>query len=141
MEQTYFLCKNCGKKVNYEAIGTKNRNHCQYCLWSLHIDYKTPGDRLSLCQGLMKPVGLAFKKDVLDKYGKKINGELMIVHKCDLCNKISKNRLAGDDDTEKILDLLIKMSQFNTLPVYELGQFKLLTEKDIKEVKEQLFGK
>jgi len=43
----------------------------------------------------MKPVGLTFKKD----------GEIMIVHQCLNCNKISRNRIAGDDNTYAITSL------------------------------------
>ena len=43
----------------------------------------------------MKPIGLTFKKD----------GELMIVHKCLNCGKISRNRIAGDDNPYAIVPL------------------------------------
>ncbi|EKE12917.1 MAG: hypothetical protein ACD_13C00122G0007 [uncultured bacterium] len=44
----------------------------------------------------MKPVGLTFKKD----------GELMVVHLCLNCDKISCNRIAGDDNTYSIVQLM-----------------------------------
>lgn len=44
----------------------------------------------------MKPVGLTLKKD----------GELMIVHLCLNCGKISCNRIAGDDNSYSIVQLM-----------------------------------
>lgn len=44
----------------------------------------------------MEPIGLALKKD----------GELMIVHLCLNCGKISCNRIAGDDNTYSIVQLM-----------------------------------
>lgn len=115
-----FICKNCKKVVNKTPIGTCNRNHCPFCLWSLHVDERS-GDRKSTCFGLMEPIGLAFKDEGLDKYGKKRQGEIMIVHKCQKCGKENKNRIAGDDDPKAILEIC--------------------EEKDKKEVSRQLFGK
>jgi DNA-directed RNA polymerase subunit RPC12/RpoP len=44
-----FFCLRCGVIVSstYELSGVRNRNHCPYCLWSRHLDWRTPGDRLS----------------------------------------------------------------------------------------------
>ena len=81
-----FECRNCHKWVNYEAWGTRNRNHCPYCLYSLHIDVNV-GDRSSPCGGLMQPIGKLLKGD----------GEEMVVHKCAKCGFVRKNRIAGDD--------------------------------------------
>lgn len=92
----YFLCSVCGKKVPYKAPGTKNRNHCPFCLWSLHVDNK-PGDRSSGCKGLMQPVGKIIKDD----------GEEVIVHKCTKCGDIRKNRVAGDDSFKEVENLKI----------------------------------
>lgn len=84
-----FPCKNCGKKVSYEAPGTKNRNHCPYCLYSMHVDTEI-GDRESKCDGLMEPTGKFYKED----------GEEVLVHKCLKCGLVRKNRIAGDDSFE-----------------------------------------
>jgi len=82
-------CQNCGKLFLSDAPGTKNRNHCPYCLYSVHIDNRV-GDRRSKCGGLMKPIGKFLRP----------NGEEVIVHKCILCGKVRNNRVAGDDDFE-----------------------------------------
>jgi len=63
----------------------------------------------------MKPIGLTLKKD----------GELMVVHKCLGCGKISKNRIAGDDNTYSIISLL----EINT-NVINQGNIELLTSCD-----------
>ena len=33
-----FSCANCGKKIHPEGAGSNHRNHCPYCLYSLHVD-------------------------------------------------------------------------------------------------------
>jgi len=58
----HYICKNCKKEVSYKAPGTKNRNHCPYCLYSVHVD-NSIGDRKSKCWGLMVPTGKMFKND------------------------------------------------------------------------------
>lgn len=73
----------------------------------------------------MEPIGLSFKKECFDKYGRKKQGEIMLVHKCLKCKKISINRLAGDDEPAEILKILRKSS----------------SPQDEKEVLTQLFGK
>lgn len=92
----FFICKNCSNKVYYAAPGTKNRNHCPYCLYSLHVDLEI-GDRRSDCMGLMEPIGKIFKKD----------GEEVIIHKCVECRFERKNRIAGDDDFELVKNLAV----------------------------------
>ncbi len=86
-----FECKNCSKKVSLRAPGTHHRNHCPFCLFSIHIDVK-PGDRAASCGGLMKAVGKYYKED----------GEEMLVHECTICRTHKKNRVAGDDSIEEI---------------------------------------
>lgn len=91
MKRPYFICENCDKKVLFDAPGTRNRNHCPFCLFSKHID-NAIGDRSASCGGLMQPVGKIYKPD----------GEEVLVHKCRKCGKIRKNRIAGDDDWDLV---------------------------------------
>lgn len=84
-----FSCKHCKKTVSLEAPGTKNRNHCPFCLYSVHVDNQV-GDRCADCTGLMEPIGKFYKAD----------GEEMLVHKCKECGFIRWNRIAGDDSFE-----------------------------------------
>ena len=91
----------------------------------------------------MEPIGLTFKKEGFDKYGKPRQGELMVIHQCQDCGEISINRLAADDNPQVVLkifedsqkltkELLIKIKAEN---------IKLLTNKDKEEIQTQLFGR
>ncbi len=133
-----FLCKNCKKEVSTDGnIGTENRNHCPYCMYSIHLDLNTPGDRESKCEGLMVPIGLTYKEEGNDKYGKKRQGEIMIVHKCSNCSKLSINRLAADDDPKVVMDIFensLKQSHITDTNI------TLLREKDREGIDRQLNG-
>ena len=95
VEDTFFICCNCGHGVNYLAAGTMHRNHCPLCLWSLHRDIN-PGDRMSPCKGKMHPVAIWIKDD----------GEWALLHRCMACGVIKANRVAGDDDEGVLMELL-----------------------------------
>lgn len=84
-----FKCQKCGAK-NLPAKKSE-RNHCFGCLWSLHVDKETPGDRLSECGGLMEPI----KLDLRGGKG------FMILHKCEKCGKKIWNRAADDDKLQE----------------------------------------
>ncbi len=88
-----FDCKNC--RTHNPKLAGSCRNHCKNCLYSLHVDKKSPGDRESDCHGLMEPVQI-------DKNGKK---GWMIYHKCQKCGKIIPNKAAEDDNFEEIIKL------------------------------------
>ncbi len=122
-------------------IGTKNRNHCPFCLWSKHVDEKVAGDRAAFCHGPMEPIGLTFKKEIVDKYGSLKRGELMLVHKCSECGKISINRIAGDDNEEKIMVIFAKSKDNENLRKnLRKDNIELLSKKDEEEIKRNLFG-
>jgi len=87
-----FICVNCGKEVS--PLGYSSRNHCPFCLCSLHVDVN-PGDRASDCGGLLVP------KQVLPDSKK----GYIIVHKCLKCHSIRRNKSAKDDDTELLIKL------------------------------------
>ena len=94
-----FKCAHCKRWVVINPfIGTANRNHCSYCLWSKHVDVKK-GDRKEACHGGMEPIGLTFK---YEGYGRQ--GELMLIHQCAECSHLSINRIAADDSNEEILE-------------------------------------
>jgi len=92
-----FKCGNCGHQNT--LLSGSCRNHCTKCLYSLHVDKNTPGDRLSKCKSLMRPV-------YADQSGKK---GWIIQHKCTKCRKEIPNKVAEDDDFE----LIIQLSQMN----------------------------
>ena len=99
-----FRCMVCQNYVSAAVAfaGVQNRNHCPYCLWSKHLDLYQPGDRLAVCKTKMRPVALTLKQ-AQKKYAHPLQGELMIVHQCDGCEKVSINRIAADDDPDRIL--------------------------------------
>ena len=84
-----FLCLRCGE--NNPPAAASTRNHCFACLFSLHVDEATPGDRKSACGGLMEAI-------MLDQRGKK---GFMILHRCVKCDKEMWNRCAEDDEVVK----------------------------------------
>lgn len=90
-----FVCGHCGKNVEPVKYGGSYRNHCPGCLWSKHVDSDVPGDRASDCQGLMEPIGVFTRR----------TGEYVLVHKCTKCGFDRYNRIAGDDDFEKVTEL------------------------------------
>lgn len=145
-----FKCEKCGEEVATEGnFGTANRNHCPKCLWSKHLDDKVSGDRASECQGLMEPIGLTFKKEGIDKYGKERQGEIMLIHRCEKCGKVVINRLAGDDEGDKVMEVF-ENSRTQELPPSPEGygrasktgeSIKVLREEDRGEVRAQMFGK
>ena len=99
MANDNFVCKNCGKQVRLAAPGTKHRNHCPFCLWSLHVaDSRVQDDRNSPCAGGMEPIAISSQRD----------GEWALIHRCRACGEIKSNRIAGDDDTILLLCLALK---------------------------------
>ena len=79
-----FICENCKKEVM--PLGYTARDHCNYCLYSKHVDIN-PGDRSNPCRGLLKPIGIEKFKDTYK-----------IIYKCEKCNEIHKNIMANDDN-------------------------------------------
>lgn len=144
-QEKKFTCLNCQKTATPGSleIGTEHRNHCPKCLWSQHVDLKYSGDRKSTCKKGMEPIGLTFKQEGVDKWGKPKQGELMIIHKCTGGEKISINRIAADDDPQKILEISEKSKNIDEDIKKELNELgiKLLSETDRSEIMVQLFGK
>lgn len=101
-----FVCSTCHNFVSAEVAlsNVKHRNHCPYCLSSRHLDLYEAGDRLSACKARMRPVALTLKKTA-KKYAGASPGELMLVHICEACGKLSINRIAADDDNQKALEI------------------------------------
>ncbi len=139
-----FECVHCQQWVSFDKfIGTHFRNHCPFCLWSKHVDEKKSGDRQAFCRGDMKPIGLTFKKEGFDKYGKPRQGELMVIHQCHDCGQISINRIAADDEPEMVLKIFKDSQHLNQEILDKLKEesIRSLTKEDGKEVMIQLFGR
>ena len=86
-----FICENCGKEI--AKLGYTARDHCNYCLYSKHVDI-LPGDRKNICRGLLKPIGIEKFKD-----------SYKIIYKCQKCGETHKNIMAVDDNMDLIIEL------------------------------------
>ncbi|MBO7218930.1 MAG: RNHCP domain-containing protein [Clostridia bacterium] len=89
-----FVCQNCGKDV--PPLKYTSRNHCPYCLHSIHID-NVPGDRANTCLGIMEPIDV----EPSSKKG------YIITFRCTKCKEVKRNKMADDDD----YDTLLKMTR------------------------------
>jgi hypothetical protein len=92
-----FVCLYCGRAVTPDPVGSAHRNHCPWCLRSLHLDV-FPGDRASNCGGIMEPVAISVRR------GK----EWAIIHRCNDCGTLKENRIAGDDNAIALLSLAVR---------------------------------
>ncbi len=95
-----FLCVNCGKKI--EKLGYTSRDHCNFCLYSLHVDIE-PGDRKNNCKGILVPINIV----QTSKKGK------VIIYKCQKCKKEVRNIVANDDDLNMIYKIVEDYSKNN----------------------------
>ncbi|TFJ72373.1 RNHCP domain-containing protein [Carnobacterium maltaromaticum] len=100
-ENQGFTCINCCQEILPVTNGSY-RNHCPYCLYSLHLDHE-PGDRNSECKGIMKPISYRYKA----KKGYQIE------HCCLRCGKIQWNKVAEDTIAEDQFINFIKGMLFN----------------------------
>jgi hypothetical protein len=139
-----FRCAHCHLQVsaNPSLAGVQNRNHCPYCLWSRHVDAQRAGDRLASCGAEMKPVGLTLKA-TRKKYGPAKAGELMLIHQCQGCGKLSINRIAADDAAERLLEVFRRSFDLpeEQKALLAGSAIELLLPEDELIVTEQLFGK
>lgn len=88
-----FTCAHCGHE---NPLSTKKiRNHCQKCLYSLHVDDQVPGDRASHCQKLMAPV-YTYQTG---------NKGWMVMHECLQCQKQMPNQIIPEDDWDTVIKL------------------------------------
>ena len=93
-----FVCAHCGKEVL--PLGYTSRNHCPFCLWSLHVD-ENPGDRANTCGGAMEPI--AAKPDAKSGF--------IVYHRCTVCGEIRRNKAAyGAKNQPDSIKLLIALT-------------------------------
>ena len=96
-ENAGFTCAHCRASVSPLTNGSY-RNHCPFCLWSVHVDDARPGDRASVCRGLMQPIELVSKRK-----------GWQVVHRCTRCGKTQPNKVAEAtnqaDDIEALVEL------------------------------------
>lgn len=91
-DEEKYICGRCGETVT----GGRYNNHCLNCLWSKHLDDKTPGDRASKCRSPMEPTGVIQK-----------SGKWRIIHQCLKCKK----QTVVDSSPKDNIELIIKLSQ------------------------------
>ena len=96
-ENTGFTCANCGKLVSPLTNGGY-RNHCPYCLFSLHVD-NSMDDRESTCVGLMEPKEVLFNS----KKG------YQIIHECLKCGARRVNKVAESTDAPDCMDVILRL--------------------------------
>lgn len=92
-----FTCANCGREVL--PLGYTSRNHCPFCLWSLHVDM-LPGDRANPCGGKLRPIGV--RCDAKKGY--------ILISRCEKCGEIRRCKTAHQakvqpDNLELIISL------------------------------------
>ncbi len=112
----HFTCKVCGAEVWDDGAGTLHRNHCPKCLSSLHLDIE-PGDRASLCKGIMLPIGVWVRK----------NGEWAIIHRCKDCGALRANRIAADDNPALLMSIAV---QPLAAPPFPLSRLDLISAQE-----------
>lgn len=89
-----FICEHCHKEV--KPLKYTSRDHCPYCLYSMHVD-DFPGDRKNSCRGLLQPIGIEKNKK-----------GYQIIYRCNKCGQTKKNITANDDN----FNMIIKLSSF-----------------------------
>lgn len=104
-----FRCAHCRNDIIARPYGTQHRNHCPLCLWSVHVDER-PGDRASSCGGQMEPIAVAVRHE-----------EWQIVHRCQGCESLRLNRIAGDDSPVRLLALAAKPLAEPPFPLDAIG--------------------
>lgn len=88
-----FICINCNKEVSLHP--TSSRDHCNYCLYSLHVDIY-PGDRLNECKGILKPIDVEVNAD-----------KTKLIYECQKCHLRVKNISAIDDNFDEIIKISV----------------------------------
>lgn len=114
-----FTCKVCGRLVVPNGAGSDHRNHCPYCLTSMHLDIE-PGDRGADCGGAMEPVAVWVRK----------NGEWAIIHRCKICGALSSNRIAADDNPMKLMSIAMKPVSSPPFPLEKIEEMTKLMGGD-----------
>ena len=114
-----FTCKVCGRFVVPNGAGSDHRNHCPYCLTSMHLDIE-PGNREADCGGAMEPVAVWVRK----------NGEWAIIHRCKICGALSSNRIAADDNPMKLMSIAMKPVSSPPFPLEKIEEMTKLMGGD-----------
>ena len=95
-----FVCMHCKKSV--PPLEYTSRDHCPYCLWSLHVD-ENPGDRASECGGELEPVGVTPDP----------KKEFVITYRCKKCGAVRRCKAAVRGNVPDDRALLVRMTAYN----------------------------
>jgi hypothetical protein len=96
---------------------------------------------MSACKAVMQPIALTVKH-TRNKYANRALGELMLVHRCNDCSKLSINRIAADDQAEMI-EYVFRESLLLEVAIKEdlnLAQINPLEMDDENLLFTQLYG-
>lgn len=107
-----FICAHCGREIHPEGAGSNHRNHCPYCLYSLHVDEER-GDRSASCHGEMEPLAIVSRED----------GDWSILHRCTRCGKLNLNRALADDNPVLLTSLAVRPLASPPFPLSYLEKF------------------
>jgi hypothetical protein len=96
---------------------------------------------MSACKAVMQPIALTVKH-ARNKYANHAMGELMLVHRCNDCSKLSINRIAADDQAGMVehvfrISLSLDMAIMDDL---ELARIDPLEVDDEIMLFTQLYG-
>ncbi len=86
-----FECVHCKREVPYYQ--SKIRDHCPFCLRSVHVD-KTPGDRAADCGALLEPVSFFIE-----------GADIYIEYQCGKCDHQYRIRSHPEDEIPFSLDV------------------------------------
>jgi hypothetical protein len=89
----------------------------------------------------MQAIGLTTKR-CRNKYAGDRSGELMIIHRCDRCEKIVINRIAADDSAAALFEIFTDSTRLNAALQAELAtsDVHMLAASDSTLVRRRLFG-
>jgi hypothetical protein len=142
LENPAFRCCRCKAWIESDpaVAGVKHRNHCPVCLFSRHMDEVKAGDRRSTCGAAMRPVGLTLKHS-RNKYATD-DGELMLIHLCLNCGKLSINRIAADDNAEQLIAVFEASAglEKDLVTKFSLQGIRLLGPEELNLVLMRLYG-
>ena len=93
-----FECVGCGHTV--PPLLSSSRDHCNKCLYSLHVDIN-PGDRENTCGGILQPINISIG-----------NKGYIIEYRCQKCGETIHNKAAPDDNFDTIV-MLTKLRTYS----------------------------
>ncbi len=91
----------------------------------------------------MTPIGLTFKHNGFDKYGRERRGDVMLVHFCAGCGTVNINRIAGDDSCLELLEVFKRSHAMteNQKQVLEKAGIHLVQPDEADQLHVALYGK